>query len=96
MGSFTASIITCIGTTFHYKGCRKEVNLIVKHCSNRPLTPFGLEVKKRLLELQITQREFCRRENIPENRMSEILYGDRVAKYHRDLIAEKLDIKLSA
>jgi len=41
------------------------------------LTKFGLEVKKALLEKQMTQKQFCLKYGIPENRFSEILYGGR-------------------
>lgn len=60
------------------------------------LTPFGVEAKKRLLEKQITQREFCEQHDIPETRFSEILYGVRPGNKYRDRIAELLGIKLSA
>lgn len=56
------------------------------------ITPFGKEVKKRLVDMGLTQREFCRQMNIPENRFSEILYGSRVAKKHREVIEESLEI----
>ncbi len=46
----------------------------------KQLTPFGLEVKRRLLELNMTQKEFCQQHNIPMNRLSEIIYGDRIAR----------------
>lgn len=60
------------------------------------LTPFGVEVKKRLLDLGLTQKEFCEQYNIPENRMSEILYGKREAAQYRVSIADALGIRRSA
>jgi len=62
----------------------------------KELTPFGLEVKKRLLELQMTQKEFCEKHNIPENRFSEIIRGTVPGKKHKDKIARALGIKISA
>ncbi|WP_035296157.1 Rha family transcriptional regulator [Brevibacillus thermoruber] len=56
------------------------------------LTPFGLEVKKRLLELGMTQQAFCEKYEIPYKRFSEILYGDRPGKKYRGKIAEILKI----
>ncbi|QGP91678.1 hypothetical protein MGLY_10200 [Neomoorella glycerini] len=58
----------------------------------RQLTSFGVAVKKALLEKRISQKEFCQVYNIPENRLSEILYGDRPGKKYREKIAEILDI----
>lgn len=44
--------------------------------ANRP-TPLGIEIKKRLLDLGITQKDFCSQNNIPLNRFSEVIYGGR-------------------
>ncbi|GAB6170752.1 hypothetical protein JCM15765_02300 [Paradesulfitobacterium aromaticivorans] len=60
------------------------------------LTPFGVEVKKCLLDLGLTQKEFCEQNEIPENRFSEILYGKRVASEYRIRIEEALGFKQSA
>lgn len=60
------------------------------------LTPFGVEVKKRLLDLGVTQKEFCEQNDIPENRFSEILYGKRVANEYRMRIEEALSSKMLA
>ncbi|MDQ7791546.1 MAG: Rha family transcriptional regulator [Clostridia bacterium] len=62
----------------------------------KKLTPFGVEVKKRLLDMQMSQREFCEEHDIPENRFSEILYGTVSGKKHREKIAKALGIKISA
>lgn len=59
-------------------------------------TPFGIEVKKKLLDMGITQKEFCRQNNIPETRFSEILTGTRVIKKYQTLIADILNIKMPA
>lgn len=58
----------------------------------KQLTRFGVAVKKALLDKQISQKEFCRVYKIPENRLSEILYGDRPGKRYREKIAEILEI----
>jgi antitoxin HigA-1 len=62
------------------------------------ITPFGWEVKKRLAELQMTQTEFCEKEGIPANRLSEIISGTNQNKGHliryRKLVAEILDIEI--
>ena len=56
------------------------------------LTPFGVKVKKKLLEMRMTQSEFCERYKIPMNRFSEILYGSRPGFKYRDKIAKILGI----
>lgn len=58
----------------------------------RRLTPFGVEVKKKLLDLNMTQAEFCREHNIPQNRLTEILTGIRPNYKHRELVIEILGI----
>lgn len=62
----------------------------------RSLTPFGLDVKKRLLELGLTQKEFCLLNDISETRFSEILYGVLPGREYVKRIAKKLDIKISS
>lgn len=62
--------------------------------SRRSLTPFGLEVKKKLLELGLTQKEFCLLNNISETRFSEILYGVFPGREYVKIIAQKLDIRI--
>lgn len=60
------------------------------------LTPFGKEVKKRLIEIGVSQREFCKKHDIPENRFSEMIYGIAPVKKHRDKVARALEIKITA
>ncbi|WP_027363996.1 hypothetical protein [Desulfotruncus alcoholivorax] len=62
----------------------------------KELTLFGIEVKKRLLELRMSQKDFCKKHKIPENRFSEIMYGTIPGKKYRDKIAKVLGIKESA
>jgi len=62
----------------------------------KELTPFGFKVKQRLLEIRMTQTDFCEIHKIPMNRFSEILYGSRPGTKYRDIIAAVLDIKEAA
>lgn len=62
----------------------------------KDLTPFGIEVKKRLLDKRISQKEFCQRHKIPEPRFSEIIYGTRKGNRYKDIIAQALGIEISA
>lgn len=51
-------------------------------CRNRrALTEKGREIKKRLIDMDISQAEFCRRYAIPPNRFSDIMRGE--TKYTR-------------
>lgn len=58
----------------------------------RKLSPFGVAVKKRLLDLGITQSAFCRQHGIPENRFSESLSSKSPINKYRDKIARILGI----
>lgn len=60
------------------------------------LTPFGIKVKQKLLEMRMSQSEFCERYKIPMNRFSEILYGSRPGTKYRDKIAKILGIEEAA
>lgn len=51
----------------------------------KQLTPFGVEVKKKLLDIGMTQKEFCQMHGIPESRFSEILYGARPGTKYREI-----------
>lgn len=62
----------------------------------KELTPFGVKVKQRLLEMRMTQSEFCEQYEIPMNRFSEILYGSRPGNKYRDKIAKILGIEEAA
>jgi len=57
------------------------------------LTSFGIKVKQKLLEMRMTQSEFCERHKIPMNRFSEILYGKSPGTKYRVKIAEILGIE---
>jgi len=41
----------------------------------RRFTPWGKEVKKKLLDMNLTQKEFCKRHEIPYNRFTEMVTG---------------------
>jgi transcriptional regulator with XRE-family HTH domain len=56
------------------------------------LTPFGIEVKKALIECGLSQKEFCRQQGIVEVRFSEVLYGTRPGRELRKKVAETLGI----
>ncbi|MDD2401892.1 MAG: Rha family transcriptional regulator [Clostridia bacterium] len=62
----------------------------------KQLTVFGLAVKKKLLDLNVSQKEFCQRYGIPMNRLSEIIYGDRIAIKYKKEVAKVLRINISA
>ncbi|WP_026894426.1 Rha family transcriptional regulator [Clostridiisalibacter paucivorans] len=59
---------------------------------SRKLTDLGVEVKKQLIDKNMSQREFCRKYGIPENRFSEILYGVRPGKKYKKIIKKALDL----
>lgn len=58
----------------------------------RPITELGWAIKKRLAELQMDQREFCRLYHIPENRLGDIMTNARKATKYRNRIVEILKI----
>ncbi|MDI3480824.1 MAG: hypothetical protein PWQ97_479 [Tepidanaerobacteraceae bacterium] len=60
--------------------------------SAKRLTQYGVEVKKRLLDLKMTQQEFCDKYGIPKNRFSEILYGIKPGNKYRAIINRALQI----
>ncbi|GAB2699389.1 XRE family transcriptional regulator [Paenibacillus thermoaerophilus] len=49
----------------------------------KPITPFGWAIKRRLAELQMDQKEFCLRNNIPEYRLSNLVTGARKSEKYR-------------
>lgn len=56
---------------------------------------YGTRIKKRLLELGMTQRELAQRMDISEKNLSKILCGDRKGWKHRDRIEEIIGNKHS-
>lgn len=58
----------------------------------RPITPLGWEIKRRLAELQLTQKEFCEKNQIPMTRLSEIISGTQPNKKIRERVLRILHI----
>lgn len=56
------------------------------------ITPFGLEVKKRLLEREWSVRDLAREIGANETYLSGLLYGKRPEYKYADAIRELLDI----
>ena len=54
---------------------------------------FGVEVKKKLIELKMTQRELAKLEGVNENYLTDILNGRRSGKKYRTKIIEILKIE---
>lgn len=62
--------------------------------ARKKLTPFGIEVKKRLLDLGVSQSSFCREHGIPENRFSETLSNSNPNGKYRRKISRILNVGL--
>lgn len=58
--------------------------------AKRKLTPYGIEIKKRLLEKNLTQKEFCEMHGIGQTRLSEMLYGTAPGHKYRKIIEQVL------
>lgn len=59
---------------------------------HRKISAFGWEIKRRLAELELDQREFCKKYGIPEARLSEIITGTRPAKRYRKMVEQILGV----
>ncbi len=55
-----------------------------------PSSKYGIEVKKKLLELGITQKQFAERIGVGENYLTMILTGRRSGKKYRDKMQQVL------
>jgi transcriptional regulator with XRE-family HTH domain len=53
---------------------------------------FGIEVKKRLIDLNMTQRELSNDIGVSENYLTDILNGRRSGKKYISLILKRLDM----
>lgn len=53
---------------------------------------FGIKVKKRLIELGMTQRELAKEVRVNENYLTDILNGRRSGKKYRSAIMKHLGI----
>lgn len=61
---------------------------------NNSKTKFGIEVKKKLVELNMTQRELAKKLQMNENYLTDILSGRRSGKKYKAKIIEILKIDL--
>ncbi|MNY77000.1 hypothetical protein D3C86_2167670 [compost metagenome] len=59
----------------------------------RSITSFGWQIKKRLAEMELDQREFCQKYKIPENRLGDLITGARKATRYREQVEKILNIK---
>ena len=57
------------------------------------LTPWGMKVKKRLIDLNMTQVDFCKKYGIPENRLSEMITGSKPNYKHKKVVDKILEIE---
>ena len=60
---------------------------------NNPIPIFGLKVKKRLVELSMTQRQLANDIGVNENYLTDILNGRRSGRKYKDSIIKKLDLE---
>lgn len=58
----------------------------------RGTTFLGWAIKRKLAEMEMDQKEFCRRYGIPEYRLSNLIKGTRKAEKHRKAVIEILDL----
>lgn len=56
------------------------------------LTPWGITVKKKLLDLNMTQAEFCDKYGIPRNRLAEMVTGLKPNYKYRKIVNKILKI----
>lgn len=56
------------------------------------LTPWGIKVKKRLIDMNMTQVDFCKKYGIPENRFSEMITGSKPNYKHKKVVNKILKI----
>ncbi|MBP1309058.1 putative transcriptional regulator [Paenibacillus sp. 1182] len=61
------------------------------HGKSKP-TDMGWLIKRKLAEMQMSQKEFCKAYNIRTTRLSNIIYGTRSCKNERKIVAEILNI----
>lgn len=60
------------------------------------LTPLGKEIKKRLIDMGMTQKELAAMLGVKRAYISRIMYGNRTGKKYRKAIAEILGIDEAA
>ena len=57
------------------------------------LTPFGIKVKKSLLEKNMTVSELAERIGVKQSYLSQVLYGDKKGHKYLDEICTLLEIE---
>ncbi|MDO7907280.1 XRE family transcriptional regulator [Paenibacillus sp. JX-17] len=62
----------------------------------QPVTPFGWAIKRRLAELHLDQKEFCKMHGIPPSRLSNLIHGTRKALRYREQVALLLELETKA
>ena len=60
--------------------------------SKRKLTPFGVTVKKRLIDIGMTQAELAQKVGTTRMYLNLIFHGERSGEKYRDKIVKVLDI----
>ncbi|MFE4710862.1 MULTISPECIES: XRE family transcriptional regulator [unclassified Paenibacillus] len=60
--------------------------------NKHPITPYGWTIKQRLTELRLDQKDFCRINDIPPYRLSNLIHGTRRAERYRRQIEKLLDL----
>ena len=60
---------------------------------NTPIPLFGIKVKKRLIELGMTQRQLANDIGANENYLTDILNGRRSGRKYKDAIIRKLNLE---
>jgi hypothetical protein len=55
----------------------------------RPLTPVGKKIMKRLIDLEMSQADFCRQHNMAANQFSCMIRSNEL---HRNLLKQTCDI----
>ncbi|RII34339.1 XRE family transcriptional regulator [Clostridium chromiireducens] len=59
---------------------------------NKTIPIFGVKVKKRLIELNMTQRQLASEIGVNENYLTDILQGRRSGTKYKDAITRKLNL----
>lgn len=60
--------------------------------NKRELTEQGIIIKKKLIDMNMTQAEFCRKHNIAQNRFCDMLYTEKNCKKERRIVYKILGI----
>lgn len=60
--------------------------------SKRKLTPFGKQIKLRLVELEMKQEDLAKLVGTTPQYVSHIMYGERSGEKYREKICQVLDL----